>query len=169
MATYKNRSGLATRLATWLACGFGLGYSPVASGTVGTLLGLPLAWLMVQAYGHPLMVPLQLLFCALLVGLAIWCCHLAEAHYRVKDDGRIVADEYLIFPISMIGLPGLWWVYLMAFLTSRIFDITKPPPARQMERLGGGLGIVADDAMAACYALAANHLIYWIVVTKLGG
>ena len=169
MPAYQRSSGPATRLATWLACGFGLGYSPVASGTVGTLLGLPLAWLMVQAYGQPWMIPLQLLFCAVLLALAVWCCHLAEAHYRVKDDGRIVADEYLIFPISMIGLPGLWWVYLMAFLTSRFFDIVKPPPARQLEGLGGGFGIVADDAMAACYALGVNHLIYWLVVTKLAG
>jgi phosphatidylglycerophosphatase A len=163
MPADKTRIGPATRVATWLACGFGLGYSPVASGTVGTLLGLPLAWLMVSLPSSPWMIPLQLLFCGVLVALAIWCCHLAEAHYKVKDDGRIVADEYLIFPISMIGLPGLWWVYLMAFLTSRFFDILKPPPARQMERLGGGLGIVADDVMAACYALAANHLIFYLI------
>lgn len=148
-------------LAVWLANGFGLGLSPVASGTVGTLLGIPLAYLVFLCpvtWAH-------IVSCALLVALAVVVSDVAEKHYREqggkKDDGRIVADEYMLLPIVFIGLPMTWQMVVIGFLTARFFDILKPWPARGLQSVKGGMGIVLDDLFASFYALAANHAIYW--------
>lgn len=149
---------------TALASGFGLGYSPVASGTVGSAWGvlivLGLAWadLSLAAY---------IAVCIFFVLICIPICHVAEGVYRTKDDGRIVADEYLTFPICMIGLTPYiftyWWLLPMAFVSCRIFDILKLPPARQLERVPGGAGITLDDLFASLYSLVANWVAFhWL-------
>ncbi|MBU4199884.1 MAG: phosphatidylglycerophosphatase A [Verrucomicrobia bacterium] len=144
-----------------LATGFGLGLCPVASGTAGTLPGVlillalgslwqgPVLWQVVAAVGLGL--------------IAIPICAVAERHFGVKDDRRIVADEYLTFPIGMIGLPLVPWMLAVAFLTNRVFDVLKPPPARQLQALHGGTGIVIDDVISALYSLAVNHVIFRLV------
>ena len=149
---------------TVLATGFGLGLSPIASGTVGTLWGVVIV---VLAFPF-LSVSGQIILSAILSLVAIPICDAAEATYQTKDDGRIVADEYLTFPICLIGLinPALgirWWVVLIAFLTCRFFDIVKPAPANQIQALNGGLGIVADDVVASLYSLAANYGIIYLI------
>ena len=149
----------------WLATGFGFGYSPIASGTVGCLWGLPMVWC-VWTYGG-VGVGGQIVFAVIMALIAIPICHGAEAHFGKKDDGRIVADEYMTFPICMIGLPTVPWVMVMCFLTNRFFDILKPPPARQLQVLKGGLGIVIDDVLAMFYSLAVNHGLYWLVISYL--
>ena len=146
-------------LGVALATGFGLGLSPVASGTVGALLGIPLVYAM-----SCLPLAGQVAAALALVLVAIPVCQAGENHYGTKDDGRIVADEYLSFPLCMLGLPLVPWVLAMAFLTSRVLDIIKPPPAMQFQKLRGGLGIVADDAMSTLYALLLNHILYAVLV-----
>ena len=143
------------RLSVVLATGFGLGFSPFASGTVGTLPGV-LIVAAVWSYG----LAVQLVTALVLPLVAIPICQVAERVFGRKDDGRIVADEYLTFPITLIGLPLTPWVVAMAFASSRVFDIVKPPPARQLQALHGGLGIVIDDVIASLYSLAVNHLIF---------
>jgi len=143
-----------------LANGFGFGLSPIASGTTGCLWGIPLVWA-VWVYGG-VGVSGQIVFALVMTLICIPICSVAEQHYGKKDDGRIVADEYMTFPICMIGLPAVWWMLGIAFVTNRIFDILKPPPANALQRLKGGLGITIDDVMAALYSLAVNHLIYWL-------
>lgn len=140
-----------------LATGFGLGYSPVASGTVGTLLGVILVALIELSAG----LAVELVAVLALTLLAIPVCHGAEAIFARKDDGRIVADEYMTFPVSMLGLPFSPAVVVIAFLSNRFFDILKPPPARALQRIEGGVGVVIDDVIAALYSLAVNHLVYW--------
>jgi phosphatidylglycerophosphatase A len=142
-----------------LATGFGLGFSPVASGTTGTLPGLLIVWA-VWPYG----LPWQIASAILLPLLAIPICGAAERHFGKKDDGRIVADEYMTFPIAMLGLPFTPWVVALAFFTSRCFDILKLPPARQLQSLHGGTGIVIDDVIASIHSLILNHAIYWAVL-----
>lgn len=83
-----------------------------------------------------------------------------ERQFGVKDDLRIVADEYLTFPLRMIGLLATAGALLLAFLTHRLCDILKPPPARSLQRLPGGWGIVLDDVIASVYALALNYGLY---------
>ncbi len=147
------------RLSLVLATGFGLGYSPVASGTVGTLPGVVLAWGLGTLWARPGGWLFQAPVAALLALLAVPVCGVAERHFGTKDDGRIVADEYLTFPICLIGLPVTWPVLLLAFLTCRACDILKPPPAYRLQSLPGGRGIVADDVTASLYSLLLNHLI----------
>lgn len=152
------------KFAFWAGTGFGTGYSPVAPGTVGALLGIPIAWLIHSCAG-PFGQTIAALVCA---GLAIPLCQSVEDKLGVKDPKQCVADEYLTFPLSVIGLPPLtaeggWIIWGIAFLTHRFFDIVKFWPAHGLQRLKGGLGVLADDFFASLYALAANHMIYWLI------
>lgn len=156
------RKALATRFTRRLllavATGFGLGYSPLASGTAGALLGLPLMYILSGIWSGPLF--WQIFWSALLALAALPSCSHAEKHFQTKDDRRIVADEYLTFPIGLIGLPLTIPVLAMAFITNRAMDILKPFPAASAQRLPGGYGIVADDAISAVYSLALNHILF---------
>jgi len=147
-------------IAVFIATGFGLGRSPYAPGTVGCLLGVGLV--AVMAY-----VPMgwQIALDVFMVAAAIPICGIAEDHFQRIDDRRIVADEFLTFPICMLGLPWLrhWWLLPLGFVVNRVLDIVKPPPARQAQSLYGGLGIVLDDVVSSLYALLANHLVFGLV------
>ena len=147
------------KLTLLVASGFGLGLSPVASGTAGTLLGVPIAAALCA--WTPLGV--QIAAALVLAALAIPVCDAAERHFGQKDDHRIVADEYLTFPICMLGLPADPLTLAIAFVTNRACDVIKPPPARGLQRLRGGLGVVIDDVFAALYSLALNHAIHRLI------
>ena len=157
------------KLLAFIASGFGLGYSPVAPGTLGCLLGLPLAWFINTRWAGQ--IPAQLLAAAVQTLVAIPLCQAAENEFQSKDPRRCTADEYLTFSLCMVGLPvtGVEGAVMMglAFCSNRFFDIAKFWPAHGLQRLKGGLGIVIDDVFAALYALAANHLM-WMVLRKLG-
>ena len=155
------------KFAVLLANGFGLGLSPVASGTVGTLLALPIVWFFCQLREVSGGIFWQCGIALVLSLIAIPICSVAEKHYGTKDDGRIVADEYLTFPICMIGLPWNPWVLLIAFLSCRFFDIVKPAPANQLQRIHGGFGIVIDDVVASLYSLAFNVVVVHFVLRSL--
>ena len=146
------------KLIRLFATGFGLGYSPIASGTTGSLPGL-----LIVAAMAPLTLPMQAALAVVLAIVAIPLCSSAENIFGKKDDGRIVADEYLTFPLCTLGLPWVAtpWLLGLAFVTNRIMDIIKPPPARQAQNLQGGLGIVLDDVASSLYALALNHAAWW--------
>ncbi len=142
-------------LIKWIAVGFGTGWSPIMPGTVGTLIGLPLAW-------GVMMLPnlwCQIGTCLILSLVAIPICGVAEKMIGGKDPGCIVADEYLTLPITVIGLANPW-ALLSGFVLHRIFDITKPPPIKQLQNIHGGFGIVVDDFLAALIALGLNHLLF---------
>lgn len=139
------------RFTILAATGFGLGNSPVASGTVGTLLGIPIA------IGLMTLGPIwHAVGAVALILLAFPICDAAENEFGTKDDGRIVADEYLTFPLCTIGLPLSPWVICLAFVVHRVFDILKPPPARGWQRFTGGFGVVIDDVVSTVYALIVN-------------
>lgn len=156
------------RLVTWLATGLGLGYSPFASGTVGSVWGVAIVW---GLYAWGVSQPAYIAWCVVFVLLAIPICHMGEQVFKKKDDGRIVADEYLTFPICMIGLYPFvgdhWWLLPMAFCTNRFFDILKLPPAAQLEYIPGGAGITLDDVAASLYSLIANWAAFWVITTYL--
>ncbi|OLO03318.1 phosphatidylglycerophosphatase A family protein [Salinicola socius] len=133
-----------------VATGFGLGWLPWAPGTFGSLIGLPLAWwLLGFSPGRRVAIMVALLV------VAIPLCHWASLWLGGGDVPQVVADEYLAFPIVMIGLAAgrRWWVMGLSFLLYRLFDITKLPPIGHVEAIGGGLGIALDDVVAALYAL----------------
>ena len=147
------------RIVVLLATGLGLGLSPVASGTFGSLLGIPLVYLV---HLCPELLG-QAVTCLLLTLLAVPICDVAEKTFGKKDDGRIVADEYLLLPIVFIGVPLTPLMLAIGFVVARVCDIIKPWPARGLQRITGGLGVVIDDFFASLYALAINHAIYWSV------
>jgi phosphatidylglycerophosphatase A len=146
------------KLCIFFATGFGLGYAPVASGTFGTLPGLLIVWILNTEC--PSWIG-QAIVALVLSVLAIPIADVAEKVFLKKDDGRVVVDEYLTFPVCMIGLPVTPLMLGIAFVTSRMCDIIKPPPARGFQRFTGGFGIVIDDFIANLYCLAINHGIYW--------
>lgn len=150
-------------LLAFIASGFGLGRSPFAPGTMGCLLGLPIAWYINTHFG----ITGQVLAAVLQTIVAIPLCQAAENVFKTKDPKPCVADEYLTFSICMIGLPvtGTAGAVMMtfSFLTCRFFDIVKLWPAHGLQRLKGGVGIVIDDVFAMFYALAANHVAWWLL------
>lgn len=152
----------------FVGSGLGLGYSPVAPGTVGTLWGLPLAWWINTQFG----VPGQIAATVVCLLAALPLCQAVEDELKVKDPKPCVADEYLTFPLCMIGLPvvgqpGGIEMMVVAFLTHRFFDIAKFWPAHGLQRIKGGAGILIDDVFASLYALAANHAL-WGIAQRLG-
>lgn len=148
------------RIVLLLATGFGLGLSPVASGTAGALLGVAIVSAMA-----PLGWVWQAVLAVGMVLLAVPICGKAETYFGRKDDRRIVADEYLAFPLCALGLPLAEhpWLLAAAFVTNRLLDIIKPPPAKQAQKIQGGAGVVLDDVISSLYALAVNHAIWWVV------
>lgn len=152
------------KIAYVLATGLGLGYSSVAPGTAGTLWGVLLAWFINTRTDS---VWVQAAIAAVLSLAAIPICDVGEKEIGTKDPHRVVADEYLTFPICMIGLPPTPLMLAVAFVSNRFFDIVKLPPANQLQRLPGGLGITIDDVFAALYSLVFNHAV-WLAAGRLG-
>lgn len=154
-----DKPGIKDKMILFVATGFGLGLSPFASGTVGSLPGIVILFAM-----SALPIGWQVALCIALTVLAMPICGMAEDFYNKKDDGRIVADEYLTFPICMIGLPWAThpWLLASGFVVNRLLDIVKPPPARQAQDLVGGIGIVMDDFISCVYALGVNHAIWYL-------
>jgi phosphatidylglycerophosphatase A len=162
------------RFTLLVATSFGLGYSPVASGTCGAIPGALLAYgaAVLAWHSHATLlwqVVGQAAFALALSGLAVPICEAAERILGKKDDGRIVADETWTFPVCTIGLPLVTapWMLAVAFVVNRVCDIVKPPPARRLQDVHGGFGIVIDDFIACLYALAINHAIYQVAVRVL--
>ena len=150
------------KLTLFIASGFGLGLVvPFAPGTFGSLPGLALAFATAA-----LPVWIQIPLCTALTLLAVPVCGAAEKYLGIKDDGRIAADEWMLFPRAVIGLPLLslpWWEIAVFFLVVRTIDIVKPWPCRRLQSIPGGRGIVVDDFVANLYSLAINWLIYGII------
>ncbi|MCM2357564.1 MAG: phosphatidylglycerophosphatase A [Geobacteraceae bacterium] len=133
----------------------GTGYSPVASGTVGTVAAIPLYLLLVR-----LPLPLYLLTLVPFFFFASWVAGHAEAVFGEKDSGKIVIDEVAGYLVTMTGVPLSWQGVLLGFLLFRLFDIVKPEPARFFDRhLKNGYGVVLDDVAAGVYACLSLHLI----------
>lgn len=146
------------KMAMLITTGFGISLiSPFASGTFGSIPGV-----LLSLWTVCIPVPLQALFCLGMTFFAIPFCTIGESVFQEKDDGRIVADEWMLFPITVIGLP-LWqngWLLPVCFVVTRVCDIIKPWPARGLQRLNGGLGVVIDDFFADLYALGINWCIW---------
>ena len=136
------------RLALLIATAFGAGYSPVAPGTAGSAVTVLVLWLVPFSR-----VGLVLFFVAVVV-IGTWAAHVAERCLGGKDPGAIVIDEVAGMTLSVIAFPLTPAVLLAGFVLFRVFDIVKPPPARQSQRFSGGLGVMIDDVIAGLYALA---------------
>jgi len=95
--------------------------------------------------------------------VGFWAAAEAEKVIGNHDPKQIVIDEWAGMAVSLIGVPPRLSSYIVAFILFRIFDVIKPPPARQMEKIPGGYGIVLDDVFAGLYSL----IVYWILHSLL--
>lgn len=148
--------------AVLIATGLGVGFSPIMPGTVGALWGLPLSWALAQL-SLAAQIPIIVLLC--IAGIPI--CTAAAKEIGRKDPGSVVLDEYASLPITFLLVPvelmSSPWVLASGFVLHRVFDISKPPPIDRLEKLPDGLGIMADDWVAAIYSCAALHLLLWMI------
>ena len=150
------KTDAARVISTWFGCGLAP-WAPGTFGSIGALLPamavrsvVPLNGIEVAACGMLLFAP------------AVWAADVTAADLGAKDPGLIVVDEVVGQWITMAGATHLnWRSWLFGFVLFRAFDITKPFPIRKLESLPGGLGIVADDALAGVYSALVLFLLGW--------
>lgn len=133
-------------LARFIATGAYAGYVPYAPGTVGTLVALPLAWVLGGLAEANLAAYWSVL--GLIVAVSVWAAGVLARELGQHDPGVIVIDEVAGYLLAVALLPTTVTVLVVAFFVFRLLDILKPPPAAQAEALPGGLGVVADDLVA---------------------
>jgi phosphatidylglycerophosphatase A len=143
------------RLGLFVAtCGY-LGYVPVAPGTFGSAAGL-VVFAAVRWSGS---VTIEVALILFLLALGVWSSNVAEKHFGGVDPAPVILDEVVGMLITLalipVNLPGA----IVAFLLFRLFDVIKPWPANRFEALPGGLGVMADDAMAAVYGNLAMRIL----------
>ncbi len=129
-----------------LATCLGVGYVPFAPGTAGSLAGLVL-WALL-----PHSIQTQSAVIVVLFAGGAWASGLAERHFRTTDPPPVVIDEVMGMLVTLFMNQVGWLGAIGAFCLFRFFDVIKPYPADRLERLAGGLGVMADDLMAAIYA-----------------
>ncbi len=136
------------------ATGFGVGFSPIVPGTMGTLVAIPVYYFL-----SSIPFPLYELTLLSFFFFSSWISGQAEQYWCRKDDRRIVIDEIMGFLITMLWLPRGFGLILLGFLLFRFFDILKPFPIRRLERAKSGYGVVLDDVLAGIYSNIVLHLI----------
>src|SRR5476651_2642556 len=137
-----------TAVALAFATVLGVGYAPVAPGTFGSAAGLLLWWLL------PATPAVQIGVIVVLFVVGSWSGSVAEKHFGRTDPGQVVVDE-------VMGM-------LITLLIFRVADIIKPYPANRLESLHGGIGVMADDGMAAIYANIALRGCVWSASHVMG-
>lgn len=150
--------------AHFIALGFGVGVVPVLPGTFGTLLAVPIWWLLGTGYG-----PIALF--AIIAGLfaiGVWACAVTGRDLGAADHGAMVWDELVAFLLVLWIVPNVWTWQLAAFILFRAFDMLKPAPIRHLEqRFKGGFGVMFDDLLAAGYTLlvlaVAWRVSFWLI------
>ena len=163
--TEKNSQAVAARTVftdpvNFLAFGFGAGLAPVAPGTAGSLPGVLLFWLTLD-FG----LYVQLTVAAVLVVAGVWICGESARRIGVHDHGGIVWDEIAGMYLTLLAAPLTPIGWLAAFVLFRVMDIVKPWPIRDLDhRLGGGVGIMLDDLVAALYAAVVLGLYRWLMI-----
>jgi len=143
----------------FIGSGFFTGYFPVASGTVGSVAAIVI-YLIPGFEQLFVIIPatLVIIFYGIYIGIKF------EAEYG-KDPAQCTIDEVAGTWISLIALPKSIGIIIATFLLWRILDIIKPPPARNLEKLKGGLGIMIDDVISGIYTLIIMHLVVYLFGT----
>jgi len=140
----------------FIAFGFGAGLSPFAPGSCGTLVAIPLYYLI-----HSFSLIHYSLVLLLAIVMGIWICDVTERDMGIHDYSGIVWDEICGFGLTLLAAPKGWLWIVVGFFLFRLFDIVKPWPIAWMDRkLPGGFGIMVDDLMAAVYAWLVLHIIH---------
>jgi phosphatidylglycerophosphatase A len=145
------------RLGLFIATFGYLGYAPIAPGTFGSAAGVVMFYA-VRATGSD---AVELATIAVLFAVGIWAGTEAEHHFGGLDPGPAVIDEVVGMLITLALLPVSGWGVFAGFLIFRVLDVIKPWPAGRFERLPGGLGVMADDGMAALYGNLIMQALLW--------
>jgi phosphatidylglycerophosphatase A len=135
------------RLALLISTFGYVGYAPVAPGTFGSAAGLCVFYA-VRLTGSA---AVEVGAIVLLFAIGIWAGTVAEHHFGGTDPGPIVLDEVVGMLITLFLLPVNVAGAVVAFFVFRVLDVIKPFPSARFEKLPGGLGVMADDGMAAIY------------------
>ncbi len=153
---------MTNTIKKWLVTGGGLGFAPVGSGSFGALAAIPLFLLCRQLSEPMYLASMGVLLIGACAGM-VWAGSWVEETYG-KDPGVAVLDEIagLLLTFLIYHRGATWQILLWGYLASRFFDIIKIPPARQMEKIPGGWGILLDDLVSSIYAGIALHAAYWI-------
>jgi phosphatidylglycerophosphatase A len=147
--------------AIWIATAGGAGYFPIAPGTAGSLVGVAVVVALGRLPLHD-SASIAVLAAASLVLFAagVWAAGEAEEFFGRTDPGQVVMDEVVGQMLTFLLIPHATWKWLLGgFLLFRAFDIVKPFPARQAERIPRGWGIMIDDVIAGGYGLAVLAVI----------
>lgn len=144
----------------FFALGFGSGLARKAPGTFGTLIGLPLFYLISnEALSN------QLIVIATLFMIGVYFCDHTGKTLGVSDHGSIVWDEIVAMMLVLTIAPNQWGWWFVAFLLFRLFDIWKPFPIRQCDaKIKGGFGVMFDDLLAAIYAMISMKALLWLTM-----
>jgi phosphatidylglycerophosphatase A len=150
------KSLIAKLIATWFYCG----YTPVGPGTAGSIAAIVIAWVVHYYTGLP--GTAFGFFAALLVIPGVWAADVVARQSGTEDPQIVVVDEVVGQWVTLAGATQLnWKSWLIALALFRLFDIWKPPPIRRLEKLPGGIGIVADDALAGVYGAVVLFAAGW--------
>ena len=136
-----------------IATFFGIGRIPKAPGTAASFVAAILAWPIASLYGHWILLPF---------GIGVGIVGILSSGSYAKECGRAdpsdcVIDEVAGQWIACAFAPPTYLSFILAFVLFRFFDIRKPWPISAAEKLGGGLGIVADDI---CAGIAAGFIVW---------
>jgi len=143
----------------FLSFGFGSGLFPIAPGTMGTLIAIPI-FLLIAAF-TPL---LYLIFVIFVFFIGCWSSGYTAKALGVHDHSGIVIDEIVGYLITMFLVPITWYWVILGFLFFRLFDIWKPWPISIIDKqVKGGLGIMLDDVLAGVFGLLSLHIVIWSV------
>ncbi len=147
-------------LAQAVATGLFVGYVPLAPGTAGSLLGA-LLYHLVPGSETWVLAPVVLA----LFGLGVWAAHRTEKETGERDNPIIVIDEIVgvLVTLAFIEKRVIWLA--IGFLLFRLFDILKPPPVRQAERISGGWGVMLDDVVAGVYGALSLQALHFMVTS----
>jgi phosphatidylglycerophosphatase A len=135
------------KLILAIATGLGTGYSPVASGTVGSFLAMLIYW-----YAFPYNQLYVLALAAIVTAISVYTGGEAEKIFNSRDDGRIVIDEFAGYYVSILFLPKTLFFTIGAFLLFRLFDVIKPWFVNRVQDWKGGWGVTFDDVFAGMFA-----------------
>ena len=174
---------VADDFVLWIAQGFGCGRIPFAAGTLGSVVGV-MWFLLLLSTGS---IHVFLAGAAAAVVLSVWFCGEAEKTLGETDPGSVVFDEICAVPLCFTSWLGMEWVnhghwpapeyffsdrnwplLLAVFAAFRFFDVVKPWPIRQSQRLPGGWGVTMDDVLAALYVNVLVMLVF-LASTAAGG
>ncbi len=152
------RSGFSEKAALALSTWFGTGLLPVAPGTFGTIATTPLI-LGLNILG----IWYSALALVSISAIAVWVSDVSQDLLDRRDPPEVVIDEVAGFLVTMFLLPHTWLALAMGFVLFRFFDILKPYPVKQVERIRGGFGIVMDDLLAGFYANVGVRIILFLL------